>query len=672
MNDMAKNLVLWLVIAAVLLTVFNNFSAENEGGKLSYSDFVAEVQADRVDKVTIDGYTIVGQRSNGERFETVRPAVQDPKLIDDLLQHNVVIEGKQPERQSIWTQLLVASFPILVIIAVFMFFMRQMQGGGGGKGGPMSFGKSKARMMSEDQIKTTFDDVAGVEEAKEEVKELVDYLRDPGKFQRLGGHIPRGVLMAGSPGTGKTLLAKAIAGEARVPFFSISGSDFVEMFVGVGASRVRDMFDQAKKHAPCIIFIDEIDAVGRHRGVGMGGGNDEREQTLNQLLVEMDGFEGTEGIIVIAATNRPDVLDPALLRPGRFDRQVHVGLPDIRGREQILKVHMRKVPLGDDVKPELIARGTPGFSGADLANLVNEAALFAARNNRRTVGMEQFEQAKDKIMMGAERKSMVMSYKERLNTAYHEAGHAIIGRVMPEHDPVYKVSIIPRGRALGVTMFLPEEDRYSHSRQWIISQICSLYGGRLAEEMTLGKEGVTTGASNDIQKATSLARNMVTKWGLSEELGPLLYGEEDDDPFGRGMGQGSKPMSEETQKRIDAEVKRIIDGCYQKASQILHDNRDILDAMAEALMKYETIGSDQLDQLMARTEVSPPDGWVEAQERADQAERDVQEMKQRGSDEQASADDADKPSDDEPPADNSGKEGSGDNDPNPWQRPDDR
>ncbi len=636
MNDMAKNLVLWLVIAAVLLTVFNNFSAEQEGGKLSYSDFVAEVQSGRVSKVTIDGYTIVGQRSNGERFETVRPAVQDPKLIDDLLDNNVVIEGKQPERQSIWTQLLVASFPILVIIAVFMFFMRQMQGGGGGKGGPMSFGKSKARMMAEDQIKTTFDDVAGVEEAKEEVKELVDYLRDPGKFQRLGGHIPRGVLMAGSPGTGKTLLAKAIAGEARVPFFSISGSDFVEMFVGVGASRVRDMFDQAKKHAPCIIFIDEIDAVGRHRGVGMGGGNDEREQTLNQLLVEMDGFEGTEGIIVIAATNRPDVLDPALLRPGRFDRQVHVGLPDIRGRERILKVHMRKVPLGDDVKPELIARGTPGFSGADLANLVNEAALFAARNNRRTVSMEQFEQAKDKIMMGAERKSMVMSYKERLNTAYHEAGHAIIGRVMPEHDPVYKVSIIPRGRALGVTMFLPEEDRYSHSRQWIISQICSLYGGRLAEEMTLGKEGVTTGASNDIQKATSLARNMVTKWGLSDELGPLLYGDEDDDPFGRGMGQGSKPMSEETQKRIDAEVRSIIDECYKKASQILHDNRDILDAMAEALMKYETIGAEQLDQLMARTEVSPPDGWEEAQERADKAERDVEEMKQQTRDDEPS------------------------------------
>lgn len=671
MNDMAKNLVLWLVIAAVLLTVFNNFSAEQESSNLSYSDFVAEVQSGRVSKVTIDGYTIVGQRSNGDSFQTVRPAVQDPKLIDDLLDNNVVIEGKQPERQSIWTQLLVASFPILVIIAVFMFFMRQMQGGGGGKGGPMSFGKSKARMMAEDQIKTTFDDVAGVEEAKEEVKELVDYLRDPGKFQRLGGHIPRGVLMAGSPGTGKTLLAKAIAGEARVPFFSISGSDFVEMFVGVGASRVRDMFDQAKKHAPCIIFIDEIDAVGRHRGVGMGGGNDEREQTLNQLLVEMDGFEGTEGIIVIAATNRPDVLDPALLRPGRFDRQVHVGLPDIRGREQILKVHMRKVPLGDDVKPELIARGTPGFSGADLANLVNEAALFAARNNRRTVSMEQFEQAKDKIMMGAERKSMVMSYKERLNTAYHEAGHAIIGRVMPEHDPVYKVSIIPRGRALGVTMFLPEEDRYSHSRQWIISQICSLYGGRLAEEMTLGKEGVTTGASNDIQKATSLARNMVTKWGLSDDLGPLLYGEEDDDPFGRGMGQGSKPMSEETQKRIDTEVKRIIDECYQKASQILHDNRDILDAMAEALMKYETIGSDQLDQLMERTEVSPPDGWEEAQERADKAERDVEEMKQ-SSPRTEEAPQAEQDTDDEDDNQENGRESDSSerSDGNPWNKPD--
>jgi len=492
-----------------------------------------------------------------------------------------------------------------------------MQGGAGGKGGPMSFGKSKARMMSEDQIKTTFDDVAGVEEAKEEVSELVEYLRDPGRFQRLGGHIPRGVLMAGNPGTGKTLLAKAIAGEAKVPFFSISGSDFVEMFVGVGASRVRDMFDQAKKHAPCIIFIDEIDAVGRSRGVGLGGGNDEREQTLNQLLVEMDGFEGTEGIIVIAATNRPDVLDPALLRPGRFDRQVHVGLPDIQGREKILKVHMRKVPLGDDVKPELIARGTPGFSGADLANLVNEAALFAARESRRTVGMDQFEKAKDKIMMGAERRSMVMAYKERLNTAFHEAGHAIVGRLMPEHDPVYKVSIIPRGRALGVTMFLPEEDRYSFSRQGIISQICSLYGGRIAEEMTLGKEGVTTGASNDIQRATQLARNMVTRWGLSDEMGPLLYGDEDDDPFGRGMGQPSKPMSGETQNKIDAEVRKIIDECYQKASQILTENRDILDSMCEALMTYETINSDQIDQLMARQEVTPPEGWNDSQERVD-------------------------------------------------------
>ncbi|WP_415905006.1 ATP-dependent zinc metalloprotease FtsH [Neptuniibacter sp. QD48_55] len=607
---MAKNLVLWLVIAAVLLTVFNNFNEKAESNRLSYSDFVKEVQDDRVTKVIIDGYIIQGQRSNGDMFETVRPALQDPKLVDDLINHNVVIEGKQPEQQSIWTQLLVASFPILVIIAVFMFFMRQMQGGGG-KGGPMSFGKSKARMMSEDQIKTTFDDVAGVEEAKEDVRELVDFLRDPGKFQRLGGHIPRGVLMAGSPGTGKTLLAKAIAGEAKVPFFSISGSDFVEMFVGVGASRVRDMFDQAKKNAPCIIFIDEIDAVGRHRGVGMGGGNDEREQTLNQLLVEMDGFEGSEGIIVIAATNRPDVLDPALLRPGRFDRQVHVGLPDILGREKILKVHMRKVPLGEDVKPDLIARGTPGFSGADLANLVNEAALFAARANKRTVSMIQFEQAKDKIMMGAERKSMVMSDKERLNTAYHEAGHAIVGRLMPEHDPVYKVSIIPRGRALGVTMFLPEEDRYSHSRQSILSNICSLYGGRIAEEMTLGKEGVTTGASNDIQRATSFARSMVAKWGLSEELGPLLYDEEESDPFNRGYGQGAKPLAEETQRRIDTETRKIIDECYQKAEQILEDNRDILETMCQALMKYETIDSKQIDQLMNREEVSAPEGWVE-------------------------------------------------------------
>lgn len=646
MNDMAKNLVLWLVIAAVLLTVFNNFNDAAEPSRLSYSDFVTEVQDGRVSKVIIDGYSIVGERPGGDRFETIRPALEDPKLVDDLLSNNVVIEGKQPEQQSIWSQLLVASFPILVIIAVFMFFMRQMQGGGGGKGGPMSFGKSKARMLGEDQIKTTFDDVAGVEEAKEEVKELVDYLRDPGKFQRLGGHIPRGVLMSGNPGTGKTLLAKAIAGEAKVPFFSISGSDFVEMFVGVGASRVRDMFDQAKKNAPCIIFIDEIDAVGRHRGVGMGGGNDEREQTLNQLLVEMDGFEGTEGIIVIAATNRPDVLDPALLRPGRFDRQVHVGLPDIRGREKILKVHMRKVPLGDDVKPELIARGTPGFSGADLANLVNEAALFAARASKRTVGMEQFEKAKDKIMMGTERKSMVMSYEERLNTAYHESGHAIVGRLMPGHDPVYKVSIIPRGRALGVTMFLPEEDRYSHSRQTIISNICSLYGGRIAEEMTLGKEGVTTGAANDIQRATSMAHSMVAKWGLSEALGPLLYDDEEQDPFNRGYGQPAKSISEETQKRIDTEVRSVIDECYAQATQLLEDNRDILESMTQALMKYETISSEQIDQLMAREPVSPPDGWDDDDKDSGNAGNADAEREQAATDADAADNAEKKPKDD--------------------------
>jgi cell division protease FtsH len=605
---MAKNLVLWLVIAAVLLTVFNNFNTEAESNGLNYSEFVSEVQDGRVAKVVIDGYTIQGVRRNGERFETVRPALQDPKLVDDLIANKVVIEGKRPEQQSVWTQLLVAAFPILIIVAIFMFFMRQMQGGGG-KGGPMSFGKSKARMMGEDQIKTTFADVAGVEEAKEEVSELVEYLRDPGKFQKLGGRIPRGILMSGDPGTGKTLLAKAIAGEAKVPFFSISGSDFVERFVGVGASRVRDMFDQAKKHAPCIIFIDEIDAVGRHRGVGMGGGNDEREQTLNALLVEMDGFEGTDGVIVIAATNRPDVLDPALLRPGRFDRQVHVGLPDIRGREQILNVHLRKVPIGTDVKPDLIARGTPGFSGADLANLVNEAALFAARNGVRTVGMEQLEKAKDKIMMGAERKSMVMSESEKLNTAYHESGHAIVGRMMPGHDPVYKVSIIPRGRALGVTMFLPMEDKYSHSKEMILSNICSLYGGRIAEEMTLGANGVTTGASNDIQRATSMARNMVSRWGLSDAMGPILYDEDEAGPFGGGYGQGAKPMAQDTLKKIDEEVRSIIDQSYARASKVLEDNRDILESMTQALMKYETISSEQIDELMDRKPVSDPIDW---------------------------------------------------------------
>ncbi|MEX5559811.1 ATP-dependent zinc metalloprotease FtsH [Pseudomonas rhodesiae] len=607
---MAKNLILWLIIAAVLVTVMNNFSSPNEPQTLNYSDFIQQVKDGKVERVAVDGYVITGKRNDGDSFKTIRPAIQDNGLIGDLVDNHVVVEGKQPEQQSIWTQLLVASFPILVIIAVFMFFMRQMQGGAGGKGGPMSFGKSKARLLSEDQVKTTLADVAGCDEAKEEVGELVEFLRDPGKFQRLGGRIPRGVLMVGPPGTGKTLLAKAIAGEAKVPFFTISGSDFVEMFVGVGASRVRDMFEQAKKHAPCIIFIDEIDAVGRHRGAGMGGGHDEREQTLNQLLVEMDGFEMNDGIIVIAATNRPDVLDPALLRPGRFDRQVVVGLPDIRGREQILKVHMRKVPMGDDVVPAVIARGTPGFSGADLANLVNEASLFAARTGKRIVEMKEFELAKDKIMMGAERKSMVMSEKEKQNTAYHEAGHAIVGRVVPEHDPVYKVSIIPRGRALGVTMFLPEEDRYSLSKRALISQICSLYGGRIAEEMTLGFDGVTTGASNDIMRASQIARNMVTKWGLSEKLGPLMYAEEDGEVFlGRGGGGQSASFSGETAKLIDSEVRSIIDQCYGTAKQILTDNRDKLDAMADALMKYETIDADQIDDIMAGRTPREPRDW---------------------------------------------------------------
>jgi len=638
LNDMAKNLLLWLVIAAVLLTVFNNFSVQSPTEQLNYSQFITEVQNERVRKVVIDGLVISGERSDSSRFETVRPLLDDPKLIDDLLEHNVVVEGRKPEQQSLWTQLLVASFPILIILAIFMFFMRQMQGGaGGGKGGPMAFGKSKARLLSEDQIKTTFADVAGVDEAKEDVQELVEFLRDPGKFQRLGGRIPRGVLMVGPPGTGKTLLAKAIAGEAKVPFFSISGSDFVEMFVGVGASRVRDMFEQAKKQAPCIIFIDEIDAVGRHRGAGMGGGHDEREQTLNQLLVEMDGFEVNDGVIVIAATNRPDVLDPALLRPGRFDRQVVVGLPDIRGREQILKVHMRKLPVSDDVDPAVIARGTPGFSGADLANLANEAALFAARANLRLVSMEQFDLAKDKIMMGAERKSMVMSEKEKLNTAYHEAGHAIVGRVVPEHDPVYKVSIIPRGRALGVTMFLPEEDRYSLSRRHIISQICSLFGGRIAEEMTLGADGVTTGASNDIQRATDIARKMVTKWGLSEKMGPLMYDDADEEVFlGRSAAQSGKSVSGETARQIDEEVRRIIDDCYATAKGILEENRSKLDMMAEALMMYETIDAKQIDDIMAGRKPRRPAGWDDDNRRGGQQRAVDDEADKPGSDDDAS------------------------------------
>ncbi|SFC33766.1 cell division protease FtsH [Marinospirillum celere] len=616
MNDMAKNLILWLVIAAVLLTVFNNFNVEPQTNAITYSQFVQEVQQQQVRKVVIDGYEIEGERADGSRFQTIRPAAEDPRLMDDLLSNEVLVEGRKPETQSIWTRLLIASFPILLILAIFIFFMRQMQGGGGGgRGGPMSFGKSKARLLSQDQIKTTFADVAGCDEAKEDVKELVDFLKDPGKFQRLGGKIPRGVLMVGSPGTGKTLLAKAVAGEAKVPFFTISGSDFVEMFVGVGASRVRDMFEQAKKQSPCIIFIDEIDAVGRQRGAGMGGGHDEREQTLNQLLVEMDGFDPNDGIIVIAATNRPDVLDSALLRPGRFDRQVVVGLPDIRGREQILDVHMRKVPLADDVKASLIARGTPGFSGADLANLVNEAALFAARNNRRLVGMEEFEKAKDKIMMGAERKSMVMTDKDKIMTAYHEAGHAILGRLLPAHDPVYKVSIIPRGRALGVTMFLPEEDRISYSKRYLLSRITSAYGGRIAEEMFYGADWVSTGAQNDIQQATKMARNMVTKWGLSDKAGPVLYSEDEGEIFvgaGQGMGQRAH-ISEETAELLDAEVRKILDDCYAEATRILEENRDKMELMKDALMEYETIDSHQITEIMDGRPPGPPKDWGNGQ-----------------------------------------------------------
>ena len=608
MNDMMKNLLLWLAIAGMLVFVFSNFNQQTPAKQLSYSEFVNSVSNGEVKRVRIDGLTISGERANGDKFETVRPSIPDPELMSDLLSKNVIVEGSAPEQQSVWMQLLVASFPVVLIIILFMFFMRQMQGGGGagGRGGPMTFGKSRARMLSEDQIKTTFADVAGCDEAKEDVEEIVEFLRDPAKFQRLGGKIPRGALLVGPPGTGKTLLAKAIAGEAKVPFFTISGSDFVEMFVGVGASRVRDMFEQAKKQAPCIIFIDEIDAVGRQRGAGLGGGHDEREQTLNQLLVEMDGFEGNEGIIIIAATNRPDVLDSALLRPGRFDRQIVVGLPDIRGREQILKVHMRKVPLGEHVNAELIARGTPGFSGADLANLVNEAALFAARNNNKTVDMREFELAKDKIMMGAERKSMIMSDEEKRNTAYHEAGHAIVGRLLPEQDPVYKVSIIPRGRALGVTMFLPESDRYSWSKRNIEGKICSLFGGRIAEELTLGFDGVTTGASNDIQRATELARNMVTKWGLSQKLGPMLYDEEEGEVFlGRSVTQ-RKNVSAQTAMDIDNEIRAIVDKCYETAKEMLVTNRHILDAMAEALIKYETIDAGQIDDIMEGKEPRPP------------------------------------------------------------------
>jgi cell division protease FtsH len=605
LNDITKNLVLWLIIAVVLFSVFESFNRQTSAQNLSYSEFISAVKGQKVRDVVITPETIEGVMDDNTPFKTIRPFVRDDKLIDDLYNHGVNFEGRELEKPSLISQILISIAPVLLIIAVFWFFMRQMQGGGGGKGGPMSFGKSKARLLGEDQIKTTFADVAGVDEAKEEVQELVQYLRDPSKFQRLGGQIPRGVLMVGPPGTGKTLLAKAIAGEAKVPFFSISGSDFVEMFVGVGASRVRDMFEQAKKQAPCIVFIDEIDAVGRHRGGGHGGGHDEREQTLNQLLVEMDGFEANDGVIIIAATNRADVLDRALLRPGRFDRQVYVGLPDIRGREQILKVHMRKVPLDERVNPMVIARGTPGFSGADLANLVNEAALMAARSNKRLVSMEDFEKARDKIVMGAERKSMVMSEKEKENTAYHEAGHAIVGWLVPEHDPVHKVTIIPRGRALGVTMYLPEEDKLSDSKRSLESRLCSLFGGRIAEELILGFDGVTTGAYSDIQRATQITRNMVTKFGLSEKLGPLHYGEDE----GVYPGMSSQQYSDETSKRIDEEVRRIIDECYARAKKILEENRDILETMKDALMEYETIDSDQVGDLMARRKVRPPREW---------------------------------------------------------------
>jgi len=604
---MAKNLILWVIIAIVLMSVFNNFGSRQVASQqTAYSQFIKEVKAGRVESVSIDGRTIKGRLLSGEKFTTYSPG--DAHLVDDLLEHNVTIDARPPEQQSLLMQIFISWFPMLLLIGVWIFFMRQMQGGAGGRGA-MSFGKSKARMLGEDQVKVTFGDVAGVEEAKEEVSEMVDFLRDPGKFQKLGGKIPRGVLMVGSPGTGKTLLAKAIAGEAKVPFFTISGSDFVEMFVGVGASRVRDMFDQAKKHAPCIIFIDEIDAVGRHRGAGLGGGHDEREQTLNQLLVEMDGFEGSEGVIVIAATNRPDVLDPALLRPGRFDRQVVVPLPDVRGREHILKVHMRKVPVADSADPKVIARGTPGFSGADLANLVNEAALFAARANKRLVDMDDLEKAKDKIMMGTERRSMVMSDDEKKLTAFHEAGHAIVGRLVPRHDPVYKVSIIPRGRALGVTMFLPEEDRYSQSKEALESQISSLFGGRIAEEMVFGAESVTTGAANDIQRATDIARNMVTKWGLSNRLGPLTYSEEEGEVFLGHSVAKHKSVSDGTARVIDEEVRSIIDRNYQRANEILVEHRDTLYSMAEALMKFETIDANQIDDIMAGRTPRDPEGW---------------------------------------------------------------
>ena len=610
MSDMAKNLILWVIIAVVLMSVFSNF--QEQTGEVTeevpYSAFLQEVERGNISEVLIRGEEIQIQHVSGEEYKTYNPETDNRALIGELLEHGVTINAEEAEGDSMLLQILISWTPFLLLIAVWIYFMRQMQGGGGGRGA-MSFGKSKAKMMTEEQSKHGFGDVAGCDEAKEDVKELVDFLRDPGKFQKLGGTIPRGVLMVGPPGTGKTLLAKAIAGEARVPFFSISGSDFVEMFVGVGASRVRDMFQQAKKQAPCIIFIDELDAVGRQRGAGLGGGHDEREQTLNQMLVEMDGFEGSEGIIVIAATNRPDVLDPALLRPGRFDRQVVIPLPDVRGREQILQVHMRQVPTEEDVKPEIIARGTPGFSGADLQNLVNEAALFAARSNKERVDQTDFEKAKDKILMGSERKSMVMKEEEKKLTAYHEAGHAIVGLMSPDHDPVHKVSIIPRGQALGVTMFLPEEDRYSYTKQRLDSMIAGLFGGRIAEELIFGNDYVTTGAQNDIQRSTEIARSMVTKWGLSARLGPLAYGEEQGEVFlGKSMAK-QREVSDETQHAIDEEVRAIIDSNYTAAERILQENIDKLHVMADALMQYETIDREQIDDIMQGQEPRPPKGW---------------------------------------------------------------
>ncbi|MGV8959158.1 MAG: ATP-dependent zinc metalloprotease FtsH [Stenotrophomonas sp.] len=625
MNDLTKNLLLWVVVAVVLMVVFQSFSprtgAVATGDASNYTQFLQEVDSGRIKSVEItDNSTLTAtairfKRSDGSEGSLFAP--RDEKLIDQLISKNVPLTRQEPATGPSFWSILLQFLPVVLLIGFWIFMMRQMQGGGGGAKGAMSFGKSRAKLQGEDQIKVTFADVAGCDEAKEEVGELVEFLRDPSKFTKLGGKIPRGVLMVGPPGTGKTLLARAIAGEAKVPFFSISGSDFVEMFVGVGASRVRDMFEQAKKQAPCIIFIDEIDAVGRHRGAGLGGGHDEREQTLNQLLVEMDGFEGGEGVIVIAATNRPDVLDPALLRPGRFDRQVVVGLPDVRGREQILKVHMRKLPLADDVEPMVIARGTPGFSGADLANLCNEAALFAARKNEKEVRMDDFDRARDKILMGAERRSMAMSEEEKTLTAYHEAGHAIVGRLVPEHDPVYKVTIIPRGRALGVTMYLPEGDKYSINRVAIESQLCSLYGGRVAEELIFGADKVTTGASNDIERATKMARNMVTKWGLSEQLGPIAYGEEDDEVFlGRSVTQ-HKSVSDDTARKIDEVVREILDKAYAKTTALLTANLDKLHAMTQLLLQYETIDAPQIDAIMEGRDPPPPMGWTKAKESGD-------------------------------------------------------